>query len=130
MRTQSVVMMALLRCSFFALTAVVLAGCASSGCYPVPGTPIAWDGLGHSRYESVPATEHKAKKQAKAETVVEPNNDAIAASDVKPHSREWWALREAADRTADAALARKLVICHGCLPPQAQDDETTASVPR
>jgi hypothetical protein len=123
-------MVALLRCSFFALTAVVLAGCASSGCYPVAGTPIAWEGLGRSRYDSAPATKPKAKRQAKAETVAEPNYDAIDPSGVKPHSNEWWALREAADRAADAALARKLVICRGCLPPPAKDDDATASVTR
>ena len=122
-------MMALLRCSFFALTAVALAGCASSSCYPIPGKPIAWDGLGRSPYDSVPATEHRAKRQAKAETVAEPDDDAIDASGVEPHSKEWWALRERADRVADAALMRKLVICRGCLPEPTRDD-ATASVTR
>ena len=79
-----------------------------------------------ARKPDAPST--KAKRQAKAETDPEPNYDAIDASGVIPHSKEWWAQREAADRSADAALARKLVICQGCLPPPAKDDETTASV--
>ena len=123
-------MMALLRCSFLALTSVALAGCASSSCYPVPGKPIAWDGLGRSPYESAPTTDHKAKRQAKAEAVTEPDYDAIDASGVEPHSKEWWTLRERADRVADAALTRKLVICRGCLPASAQDGDATASVTR
>jgi hypothetical protein len=121
-------MRALLRCGCFALTAIVLAGCASSGCYPAAGAPIGWDRLDRSLNYSARVTEPKVKRQAKAEAVVEPNYDAIDASGVKRHSKEWWAQREAADRSADAALARKLVICQGCLPPPVKDDETTASV--
>src|SRR5271155_248443 len=106
-------MMALLKWGILALIAAVLVGCAASGkvCYPAPGTPIAWDGLGSPPNNAI---EHMPKRQPKTEAVSEPAYDATASSDLKPYSQEWWAQREAADRAADTVLSRKLIICSGC----------------
>lgn len=125
-------MMALLKWSIFALSTVILAGCCGAGTsrYNHPPGLVAWDGLGRSPDDVSPATAHKPKRQAKIEATSEPDYDAIDASNVEPHSKEWWALREKADRAADAALTRKLVICQGCLPVSAQDADATASVTR
>ena len=122
--------MALLRCCTFALSAVILAGCCGYGTnrYSPPRALVAWDGLGRSPDDIRPVAVHKSKRPARTEAVTEPDYDAMDTSNVEPHSKEWWAQREAADRSADAALARKLVICQGCLPPPVKDDETTASV--
>ena len=124
--------MALLRCCTFALSAVILAGCCGYGTsrYSPPRALVAWDGLGRSPDDVRPVAVHKSKRPARTEAVTEPDYDAIDASNVEPHSKEWWALRERADRVADVALTRKLVICRGCLPASAQDGDATASVTR
>ena len=122
-------MMALLKYCTFAMSAVILAGCCGyTSRYSPPRELVAWDGLGRSPDDVRPATAHKSKRQAKTEAVTEPDYEAIDASNIEPHSKEWWALRERADRVADAALARKLVICGGCLSVPAQDGDATASV--
>jgi hypothetical protein len=110
----------------------MLAGCCGYGAnhYSPPRALVAWDGLSRSPDDVRPITPHKSKRQAKTETIPEPSHDAIDAPNVEPHSKEWWALRERADRVADAALTRKLVICRGCLPEPAQDGDATASVAR
>lgn len=120
---------ALLKWCSFALSAFILADCCGYGAtgYSPPRALIAWDGLGRSPDEIRPVTAHKPTRQAKAEAITEPDYDAIDVSSAGPHSEEWWALREAAERAAETALTRKLVICRGCLPPRAKDDETTAS---
>jgi hypothetical protein len=125
-------MMALLKCCTFALSAVLLAGCCGYGTsrYSPPRALIAWDGLGRSPDDVRSATAHKSIRRTKTEAITEPDYDAIDGSNVEPHSKEWWALREKADRVADAALARKLVICRECLPPPVQDGDATASVTR
>jgi hypothetical protein len=132
MRARSVVMVALLKCCTFALSAVILAGCCGYGTsrYSPPRELIAWDGLGRSPDMIRPVTAHKPTREAKAEAVAKPEYDEIDAPNVERHSKEWWALRERADRVADAALTRKLVICQGCLPAPAQDGDATASVTR
>jgi hypothetical protein len=127
---RSVAMMALLKCAIFALAAVLLAGCASR---PIPYNSyrmaIAWDGLGRSPEEETRLAAHKSARllPPKAEAAVEPNYETLAASNVEPYSKEWWALREAADRVADKILTRKLVICRGCLP-IAKDEDATGSI--
>jgi hypothetical protein len=50
-----------------------------------------------------------------------PDEGELAA--LKPYSPEWWSVRDAIDRDADAKLARKLIICRGCFAAEL-DDET------
>jgi hypothetical protein len=115
--------------------AVALAGCCMSGngCdVPLPGAPVAWDGLGAPPDDDTVATERKPKRQPKTDAATRLQHDAAAKSDAKPLTmRERWAQQEAADRAAEGALAKKLVICRGCSsPPARADDETTGSVRR
>ncbi len=118
-------------------SAIALAGCCASGtgCYaPVAGTPVAWDGLGPPPDDQPRVitengvTEEQPKRPAKP--VAKPNGGGTAAAAIKPHSDEWWAQKEAADRDAEKALARKLIICHGCSSAPTKEDGATGSVPR
>ena len=109
-----------------ALSSAILAGCSGMGParYKPPKELIAWDGLGRSPDDARPRAPRKLIRPAAVEASIEPDYSAIDASDVVPHSSEWWALREQADRVADAALSKRLVICRGCFPAQSKDDET------
>jgi hypothetical protein len=123
------------KCVAFVFAAVALAGCCVSGngCYaPLPGTPIAWDGLGSAPTETYRATEYRPRQKSrpKKEIIIGPIGEGADMSDVGPHSHEWWAQREAADRAAESALTKKLIICRGCSPPPAREDDATGSVPR
>jgi hypothetical protein len=121
----------ILRYATFLFAAAALAGCCVSGngCYsPLPGTPVAWDGLGSPPDDGTVVTEHKPNKQPKTKAVTQPGFDAGAAPDVNPHSSERLAAREASDRAADVALTKKLIICHGCSVPPARNDDPTGSV--
>jgi hypothetical protein len=120
------------KCVACLFAAVALAGCCMSGngCYtPLPGAPVAWDGLGSSPSEDAMESERKPKRQLRTEAVARPDREAIATSDAKPISKERWAEQEAADRIAEGALAKKLVICRGCSLPPAKDDDATGRVP-
>jgi hypothetical protein len=113
----------------FLFAAGALAGCCVSGngCYaPLPGTPMAWDGLGPSPTETAQAIEYRPRQSArpKKEIIIGPISDAPAQPDPKPQAEEAWAQQEAADRDADAKLMKQLMICRNCLPAPALDDAT------
>jgi hypothetical protein len=104
---------------------------STSGCYvPVAGIPTASDGIGVRPDDDGDRSPHQSKKVAPAKTeIIGPIADE--PEDRKPHSEEWIARKEAADREADARLAKQLMICRGCLPPSASTDgDVTGSVPR
>jgi len=98
------------------------------------GTPVAWDGLGPPPDDQprviteTGVIEEQPKRPAKP--VARPNGGGTAASAIKPHSDEWWAQKEAEDRDAEKALARKLIICRGCSSASTKEDAATGSVPR
>jgi hypothetical protein len=120
------------KCVACLFAAVALAGCCMSGngCYtPLPGAPVAWDGLGSPPSEEAMVSERKPKRQPRTEAVARPDHDGTATSDAKPFSKERLAQQEAADRVADGALAKKLVICRGCSLPPPKNDDATGSVP-
>jgi hypothetical protein len=125
----------ILKCVAFLFAAIALAGCCVSGngcSVPLPGTLVAWDGLGSAPTETSGATEYRPRQKSrpKKEIVIGPIGEGAATSDAGPQSHEWWAQREAADRAAESALTKKLIICRGCSPPPARDDDATGSVPR
>ncbi len=126
--------MALLRFAVIAVCGVALAGCcmSTSGCYvPVAGIPAASDGISVQPGDDGDPPPRQSKKVAPAKSRIVVGPVADEPADRKPHSEEWVARKEAADREADARLARQLVICHGCLPPPASTDgDVTGSVPR
>jgi hypothetical protein len=107
----------ILKCIAFLFAAVALASCCVSGngCYTsLPGTPIAWDGLGS--LPTVNETEPKPKRTSrpKTEIVVGPLNEKSAQVDPKSQAQVRWTEDQAADRDADAKLNKQLMICRNC----------------
>ena len=116
------------------LASAALAGCCLSpnGCYaPLPGAPIAWDGLGTAptETETTGATEDRPKKTARAkkEIIVGPIGAASAEPKVKLTGREAFLQQEAADRLDEERLTKKLKICSDCLPARTRDDASGRS---
>ena len=101
--------------------------CAGNGPYFQPTTTTkltSWDKLAsHPVRDKVKS----AKAQKKSETIASgdasPNEPELAA--LKPYSQEWWSVRDAIDRASEAKLAKKLIICRGCMP---KPDDQTGSV--
>jgi hypothetical protein len=60
----------------------------------------------------------KASEPAASDSALADEAELVA---LKPYSPEWWSVRDAIDRTADEQLARKLIICRGCLPSEPND---------
>ena len=115
------------RCIAFLFASVALAGCCVSGngCYaPLPGTPIAWDGLGAAPTEISTTSEYRPRKKArpKSEIIIGPIGGVSAESTPKPQAKEEWAQREAADRAIDEKLTKQLIICRNCLPEPTRDN--------
>jgi hypothetical protein len=130
--------MANARFTIFVLSALALGGCSSSsGRYvAVPGVPTAWDGDGAR--EVAPPRKKMAKRAKPAAMARSRTNRSLAAlngarGEAVPPSEalppaDVFAAEEAANREAEARLARKLTICRGCLPPSG--DETIGGIAR
>src|SRR5689334_5199210 len=109
------------------LASTALAGCCLSpnGCYtPLPGAPIAWDGLGTAPTETTGTTEERPRKNArpKKEIIIGPIGGAAAEPKPKLTGREAFLAQEAADRADEEKLTKKLMICSNCLPARTSDD--------
>ena len=112
------------------LVPIALAGCASSvtrveiETSKAPRT-IAWDGLGQD-----PNRTRRAVTRIQATAVVEDDatrkREEVIAS-LRPYSAAWWAVHDEIEAERERRLARKLVICRGCLDPSGE--EHTASIP-
>jgi hypothetical protein len=50
-------------------------------------------------------------------------------SSLRPYSAAWWAVRDEIEADHDKRLARKLVICSGCLHAPSLDDVVTGTIP-
>jgi hypothetical protein len=120
--------MKLARSTVLVLAAAALAGCCASGsgCYvAVPGIPTAWDGTGTPPDDSARPRRRPKARLARSKAEVAIGSVGSARAEARPRSEQDWAQQEAADREADARLAKKMLICRGCLP--GHDDETTPS---
>lgn len=81
-----------------------------------PSSPrYAWDGAGenpnHPRAASEPARAARSER-----------NRSQAA--LQPYSKEWWQAKDGIEEERDARVNRSLVICQGCLRPQAQPEDS------
>ena len=115
------------KCIVFLGSAIALGGCciSGSGCYaPVPGAPIAWDGLGSPPTDVAEASESQPKKKTrpKREIIVGPLGDVAAAPNSRSQASESWAQQEAADQADEIRLKNKLRICSNCMTAPARDD--------
>ena len=94
---------------------LALTGCcaSSNGCYsPLPGAPIAWDGVGAN-----PNTvDYKPRRRSRRshEIILGPLNDKTAQSETKAQSSDRWEQEQAADKEAEKTLTRHLKICANC----------------
>jgi hypothetical protein len=96
-----------------------LAGCCASGtgCYaPVPGIPIASDGLTAGTSEDPGEDKPKRTSLHKHDhkIIVGPLKDSSAQPDSKTQANDRWTQEQAADRNADAKLTKQLLICRNC----------------
>jgi hypothetical protein len=114
----------------FVITAgLTLSGCCAGSVHYIPPPSSAltrWDGLGR-----LPKTKNvkPARARKKIETVASgdasPKETELAA--LKPYSKEWWSVRDAIDRADEVKLAKKLIICRGCMPKE--PDQTGSIAP-
>jgi hypothetical protein len=107
------------KCIVFVFSAFALAGCCVSvgGCYPpVPGAPVAWDGLGAAPAEPAEASEVPPKKNTrpKKEIIIGPIGDVRAGPNSKTRADEGWAEQQAADQADETRLKKQLKICTNC----------------
>jgi hypothetical protein len=108
---------------------IALGGCAS----PAPRVEInastktrqiAWDGLGRD-----PNRPHRAVRRVQVSSVADDatrKREQVLAS-LRPYSAAWWVIHDEIEADQSNRLARKLVICRGCLNQSA--DEHTGSIP-
>jgi hypothetical protein len=108
----------ILKCIAFVLAAAVLGGCCVSGtgCYaPLPGAPIAWDGLGVAPTENGGDEDKPRRRSRRAhEIAVGPLRQAGTQSDSQSQFKDRWMLEQDVEREADAKLTKQLRICTHC----------------
>lgn len=107
---------------------VISAGLALSGC----STSAYRDDGPTLTATTIRAIAPRAPTRHKARTITARKDPAphdekalreAALAKFKPYSQDWWTVQDAIDRAEEADLAKKLVICRGCLSPNV-DDET------
>ena len=105
-----------------AASLVVTGSCLGVICYARPSadTMVSWDGFDSlpKRGDGKVGIIRKTGEPSASDSVSADEAELVA---LKPYSPEWWSVRDAIDRTADEQLARKLIICRGCLPSEPDD---------
>jgi hypothetical protein len=110
------------------LMLAIAAGVAATGCgvgvichtRSSTDTIASRDGMGSQPQKESSGTSRETNEPAASDAAL-PGEAELAA--LKPYSPQWWSVRDAMDRAADAQLAKKLIICQGCFPSE-HDDET------
>jgi hypothetical protein len=103
------------------LLSLALAGCAVGPQAHLASDPAfkparyAWDGAGenpnHPRTASEPARTARSERNR-------------SQAGLQPYSKEWWQAQDGIEAERDAEVNRSLVICQGCLRPQAQPEDS------
>jgi hypothetical protein len=113
------------RLAFASIAALTLFGCCPGpDCYLVPTSTV----LTHPDEPRLFA-ERKHVRVAKARKKADPpppDEDArreAELSKLKPYSEQWWSVQDAIEQAAEAKLAKRLIICQGCMV-SAPADET------
>ena len=110
---------------------LALSGCCNLGseCYvqPPTSTMASWD-----RRDPVPKRDNRKTAKIRrtgeaAASDTSPNAAELAA--LKQYSSEWWSVHDAIERAADVKLAKRMIICRGCLPSKV-DDQTGSIAPK
>jgi hypothetical protein len=82
---------------------------------------FAWDGSGHN--PNAPRIKVKRVQVSADENSANRKREEVLTS-LRPYSSAWWAIQNEIEADHDKRLARKLVICAGCLRHSPQDDAT------
>jgi hypothetical protein len=112
---------------FLISMAVTLSGCCGlgTGCGVVPPFHLlAWDGLNPDDSNQPPKRPTRTIQSGPTGRGIaaDPSSNKQAELAALPkYSQEWWSVHDQIEVDADAKLARSLVICRGCLPPNADD---------
>lgn len=125
-----------LRTLLLLLLSVALGSCASQPTWtstqgsakPATGaSPLryqyAWDGLGQNPNRP---RSHRVSRQSS--TLAQDSNlqrEAVLA-ELRPYSAEWWVVHDEIETDREAKIARKLVICHGCIRSESQAGMTAS----
>jgi hypothetical protein len=118
------------RLVFVIAAGLALSGCClGSGCYIQPPTSAltSWDGLAPlPKPKNVKRA--KVRKTSKAAASDDDSRNEAELAALKPYSKEWWSVRDVIDRAAEVKLAKKLIICRGCMPKE--PDQTGSIAPK
>jgi hypothetical protein len=105
------------RLAFVSITALTLFGCCPGpDCYLVPTSTV----LAHPDKPRLFA-ERKHVRVANAQKKAAPpppDEDArreAELSKLKPYSEQWWSVQDAIEQAAETKLAKRLIICQGCM---------------
>jgi hypothetical protein len=108
--------------------AVTLSGCCGlgTGCGVTPPFRLlAWDGLNPDHSNRPPRRSTRTVEVREAGRGVaaadDSSNKEAELAALPKYSQEWWTVHDQIEVEADVKLARSLVICRGCLPPNADD---------
>jgi hypothetical protein len=107
------------------LLTLALAGCAAAPQARLASDPAfaparyAWDGAGRDPNQPQSETSRRARTTARSD------QDKSVAT-LQPYSKELRQAPDGIEADQDAQVKRSLVICKGCLPPQASEDARVA----
>jgi hypothetical protein len=116
-----------IRLAFVIGACLALSGCCTGGGYyiqPPSSALTPWGG-----FAPIPKNKNvKLSKVHRRENVASFDDSPLEAelAALKPHSEEWWSVRDAIDRAAEVQLAKKLIICRDCMP--SKPDDLTGSI--
>lgn len=72
----------------------------------------AWDGLGQN--PNLPRSHRVPRKSSTREQDSNLQREAVLA-ELRPYSAAWWVVHDEIEADREAKIARKLVICRGCI---------------
>ena len=117
-----------MRWSLLISIVLTLGGCSSfGGCcnHTTSAHLYAWDGLGVDPNRPARKITHRDAKAAVSSTQRQPDKELELAA-LPKYSADWWSLHDTIELQKDAALARAMIICRGCL--AAKIDDQTGSI--
>ncbi|QPF95336.1 hypothetical protein IC761_27755 [Bradyrhizobium commune] len=88
-----------------------------------PSPAYAWDGLG------LDPNQHQSHRIATQPRRSEPESNVereAALAELRPYSAAWWVVHDEIETDREARLAKRLVICQGCMTPDNQLDATAS----
>jgi hypothetical protein len=107
------------------VTGCLLSDCASHS--PVNGA-IGWNAYYRAVAKPVRHKPHVHHVATEIRSKPDPNiENEKALADLRPHSADWWAMRDQINAEEQRSLTAKLLICRGCLPTTEDPGERTGS---